>query len=115
MNTLHSRIRLVAAVMCLALVVFQTNFNLIVLAQEGDSGESASEVKPEEKPQDGIDGKDGADGADGRSEEHTSELQSHVNIVCRLLLEKIYSYWRSVPLITIVFSGTTHVKNSACR
>src|SRR5438477_7548820 len=28
-------------------------------------------------------------GADGkRSEEHTSELQSHVNLVCRLLLEK---------------------------
>src|SRR5690242_14589774 len=24
---------------------------------------------------------------DGRSEEHTSELQSHVNLVCRLLLE----------------------------
>src|SRR3989344_3730302 len=24
-----------------------------------------------------------------RSEEHTSELQSHVNLVCRLLLEKI--------------------------
>src|SRR5690242_21294948 len=28
-----------------------------------------------------------AAGAD-RSEEHTSELQSHVNLVCRLLLEK---------------------------
>src|SRR4051812_23798476 len=32
----------------------------------------------------------------GRSEEHTSELQSHVNLVCRLLLEKkkkhIYEY-----------------------
>src|SRR5690242_21445939 len=27
-------------------------------------------------------------GAHGRSEEHTSELQSHVNLVCRLLLEK---------------------------
>src|SRR4051812_49921274 len=26
--------------------------------------------------------------ATGRSEEHTSELQSHVNLVCRLLLEK---------------------------
>src|SRR5690242_20767278 len=26
--------------------------------------------------------------ASGRSEEHTSELQSHVNLVCRLLLEK---------------------------
>src|SRR5690242_21327406 len=25
---------------------------------------------------------------DMRSEEHTSELQSHVNLVCRLLLEK---------------------------
>src|SRR4051812_18872315 len=28
------------------------------------------------------------DNAMGRSEEHTSELQSHVNLVCRLLLEK---------------------------
>src|SRR5690242_21401648 len=27
-------------------------------------------------------------GGNGRSEEHTSELQSHVNLVCRLLLEK---------------------------
>src|SRR6267154_4780193 len=26
--------------------------------------------------------------SDGRSEEHTSELQSHVHLVCRLLLEK---------------------------
>src|SRR5436309_12607224 len=28
------------------------------------------------------------DGRDGRSEEHTSELQSRENLVCRLLLEK---------------------------
>src|SRR5260370_42447005 len=27
-------------------------------------------------------------GCSGRSEEHTSELQSHLNLVCRLLLEK---------------------------
>src|SRR5260370_13712307 len=26
--------------------------------------------------------------AEARSEEHTSELQSHLNLVCRLLLEK---------------------------
>src|SRR5260370_14315070 len=26
--------------------------------------------------------------AGGRSDEHTSELQSHLNLVCRLLLEK---------------------------
>src|SRR5690242_20970210 len=32
----------------------------------------------------GIPGSTGAT----RSEEHTSELQSHVNLVCRLLLEK---------------------------
>src|SRR5438477_3200004 len=31
-------------------------------------------------------------GREGRSEEHTSELQSHVNLVCRLLLEKKKTY-----------------------
>src|SRR5690242_21631847 len=30
----------------------------------------------------------GRSGGAWRSEEHTSELQSHVNLVCRLLLEK---------------------------
>src|SRR6202041_2942375 len=30
-----------------------------------------------------------------RSEEHTSELQSHVNLVCRLLLEK--KIWSFLP------------------
>src|SRR2546430_3451017 len=30
---------------------------------------------------------------DGRSEEHTSELQSQSNLVCRLLLEKIIGFW----------------------
>src|SRR5207237_10205477 len=29
-----------------------------------------------------------ADSSGARSEEHTSELQSHLNLVCRLLLEK---------------------------
>src|SRR5260370_32356516 len=30
-----------------------------------------------------------------RSEEHTSELQSHLNLVCRLLLEKknLFEFW----------------------
>src|SRR5690242_21227406 len=31
-----------------------------------------------------------------RSEEHTSELQSHVNLVCRLLLEKKKEHSRTV-------------------
>src|SRR4051812_49997649 len=32
-----------------------------------------------------------------RSEEHTSELQSHVNLVCRLLLEKKKTNTSSAP------------------
>src|SRR5438477_8507488 len=32
-----------------------------------------------------------------RSEEHTSELQSHVNLVCRLLLEKKKN-WTLLPI-----------------
>src|SRR2546430_5099568 len=47
-----------------------------------------------------------AGGTDLRSEEHTSELQSQSNLVCRLLLEKIASRndaphrsHRSVPLL----------------
>src|SRR5699024_12626399 len=30
---------------------------------------------------------------DGRSEEHTSELQSRFDLVCRLLLENKHEYW----------------------
>src|SRR2546427_5784764 len=39
---------------------------------------------------DGHDNRDGLDEREelGRSEEHTSELQSQSNLVCRLLLEK---------------------------
>src|SRR5256885_12540810 len=52
-------------------------------------------------------GVDGAGrGADqDRSEEHTSELQSPCNLVCRLLLEKKKKdscrRYRSIPLMTI--------------
>src|SRR3972149_5305241 len=38
--------------------------------------------------------------SDGRSEEHTSELQSQSNLVCRLLLEK-------KTIVTIVHIGVT--------
>src|SRR5260370_11643506 len=40
-----------------------------------------------------------------RSEEHTSELQSHLNIVCRLLLEHKTACWRrhlAYPLYILV-------------
>src|ERR1039457_5740698 len=38
--------------------------------------------------QEGVDGEHGAGAVLTRSEEHTSELQSPCNLVCRLLLEK---------------------------
>src|SRR2546430_11344950 len=46
-------------------------------------GESGGHDKHEGKSSDGRYGKTGQ-----RSEEHTSELQSQSNLVCRLLLEK---------------------------
>src|SRR6266571_1824815 len=39
---------------------------------------------------------------DVRSEEHTSELQSHVNLVCRLLLEKKKANVTSAPSSDVV-------------
>src|SRR5260221_869783 len=38
----------------------------------------------------------------GRSEEHTSELQSHSDLVCRLLLEKKKSYTEQCGDMTVV-------------
>src|SRR4029434_4534481 len=49
-----------------------------------------------------------------RSEEHTSELQSHLNLVCRLLLEK-YRPYVSTPgplhstLLSACFNSTAHL------
>src|SRR5688572_31897708 len=50
-------------------------------------GEDRPRVRDRGTPLDGR----AADG-DARSEEHTSELQSQSNLVCRLLLEKKKSY-----------------------
>src|SRR5690242_20814804 len=55
-----------------------------------------------------------------RSEEHTSELQSHVNLVCRLLLEKkkvyacVCSTWLlRLFILTLMILAST--KLPACR
>src|SRR4029434_7502134 len=64
----------------------------------------------------------GHDGA-GRSEEHTSELQSHLNLVCRLLLEIITSKHTSplthththTPTLTHAHTHTvTHTLTHTC-
>src|SRR5260370_25937905 len=43
-----------------------------------------------------------------RSEEHTSELQSHLNLVCRLLLEKKKSTENILLLGEVVYSRHLH-------
>src|SRR2546430_12049334 len=58
--------------------------------------------------------RDDSPAAGGRSEEHTSELQSQSNLVCRLLLEKKKTHYNQTTLCcstltaiaTIVFTGT---------
>src|SRR5690242_21080979 len=42
-----------------------------------------------------------------RSEEHTSELQSHVNLVCRLLLEKKKKHVQHIARVVRLDSQTT--------
>src|SRR5260370_23996029 len=43
-----------------------------------------------------------------RSEEHTSELQSHLNLVCRLLLEKINTKITVLPIVEcFIVTGST--------
>src|SRR2546426_2402681 len=52
-------------------------------------GESAPGSEPERQPDAASDRTEDHDpGPGSRSEEHTSELQSPCNLVCRLLLEK---------------------------
>src|SRR2546430_11923334 len=45
-----------------------------------------------------------------RSEEHTSELQSQSNLVCRLLLEKK----KKVEMSTLFKSSTHHIRSTGC-
>src|SRR5260370_10984795 len=42
-----------------------------------------------------------------RSEEHTSELQSHLNLVCRLLLEKKKDNW----ITRVISDNKTYIRD----
>src|SRR5260221_1994081 len=45
-----------------------------------------------------------------RSEEHTSELQSHSDLVCRLLLEKKkYIDWKIIEIMSGMYQELRHV------
>src|SRR5687768_17620900 len=45
--------------------------------------------------------------SNGRSEEHTSELQSRLHLVCRLLLEKKKKIKNSKSLFTILYHSSS--------
>src|SRR5260370_19093242 len=49
----------------------------------------------------------------GRSEEHTSELQSHLNLVCRLLLEKKKKRKHTLTIQIAELNGTTQTPSEA--
>src|SRR5688572_31621961 len=52
-------------------------------------------------------GPGGRRGVVGRSEEHTSELQSQSNLVCRLLLEKKKKESKFNPFCAMIIHNTT--------
>src|SRR4051812_49503074 len=60
----------------------------VVPSRRGDRVEHGAVIPPESARGEGT--------TSHRSEEHTSELQSHVNLVCRLLLEK-KKYYPDMP------------------
>src|SRR5260370_15065247 len=60
----------------------------IVPAQRGAVQFAAARVPAQRQREVKISNEIQQNVADTRSEEHTSELQSHLNLVCRLLLEK---------------------------
>src|SRR5438477_3733887 len=49
--------------------------------------------------------------AQPRSEEHTSELQSHVNLVCRLLLEKKNITTQIIPDGVVILTYATQIQS----
>src|SRR5215204_2703934 len=51
-----------------------------------------------------------------RSEEHTSELQSHSELVCRLLLEKknVLTSLKEGRLVALAAEGTRHLNGGLC-
>src|SRR5260370_29507520 len=57
----------------------------------------------------------GMEAGPARSEEHTSELQSHLNIVCRLLLEKKNAQETECPRSALASVGLGPAKSKAPR
>src|SRR5260370_5367659 len=55
-----------------------------------------------------LDGRKACTPGAWRSEEHTSELQSHLNLVCRLLLEKKKNHIDDCPIGSALLGAHNH-------
>src|SRR2546430_7447416 len=67
---------------------YTTLFRSALLARHADGEASERDRNSRKGPDHGADHRLEPPGRGPRSEEHTSELQSQSNLVCRLLLEK---------------------------
>src|SRR5699024_12207502 len=68
----------------------------------------AQHVQAEGLPRPGVLGVDRHRGGDVRSEEHTSELQSRFDLVCRLLLEKKKHKYKQMSLFLTSMQELRH-------
>src|SRR5256885_12239621 len=80
------------------------------VAQVGALGELAVTLHAQ-----AVHGRLGGEEAPGRSEEHTSELQSPCNLVCRLLLEKKKCLFSMLipAVLTLVMTNVLNLSLSA--
>src|SRR5438067_10752623 len=71
-----------------ALPIYPHRKRAQVRTPHGDARRGRKIERPSRDVRPAIDHRHGRTSRDGRSEEHTSELQSRFDLVCRLLLEK---------------------------
>src|SRR5437016_10795020 len=78
--------------------------NPATLAKEGfEAALGVDKRQPQDDANDFVE-QDSREFAERRSEEHTSELQSLTNLVCRLLLEKKKSFSTCISLRGVAFA-----------
>src|SRR5438034_8080585 len=70
--------------------LFRSATSESIVTDQHATAESTAALKPwqQDRPLGGVAVRNSLDIRSRRSEEHTSELQSHSDLVCRLLLEK---------------------------
>src|SRR2546422_4599764 len=89
-------------------------YTTLFRSRVGGLGTRAAGAPPPDEPRQGCGAKDGDRRRDRRSEEHTSELQSRLHLVCRLLLEKKKKTEVPVAQLQCRRAGTSIPPAAAC-